>query len=106
MRTLYIAIILMLTQQYCYAATGAEVAAAMADKYGARVGTVGDTIVLWEHDSIPQPSDAQVVLDVTVYLAQKSADDAARKGKETALKAKLGINDADLVILRGLLNGT
>lgn len=48
---------------------------AMAWKYGAKCSKTseGDDIAVWEHPTLPQPSKAQIAIDVEEYKAYLTA---------------------------------
>ncbi len=51
---------------------------AMMWKYGAKCAKTpaGDDIAVWEHPTLPQPSKAQIVIDVAEYEIWKATSDA------------------------------
>lgn len=86
-------------------------AQAMAWKYGAKVATDNKTgrIIVWEHDLLEKPGEAQVRADVAQYKKflknQKEARDSRRdqleinRGKLISKLRQLGLDNDEIDVL-------
>ena len=75
-------------------ASAESIPTVMAWKYNAKCADneAGDKIIVWKHPSIPQPSEAQVALDIAEYDlyvsgGQQSSDEREAKFNQDIIKA-------------------